>query len=173
MKVNLPVVLAIAPGTKEFGVAVFRGFELVYFAVKTFKHGTFAKHLKKEVITFWQEFSGYYNPSLLALKEINQYQQTSPSLQLIADCLKTQAQKSKVLLVEISLAQIRSLLGNCKKPTNKKVFQKVAALYPELEQFQNRPNKGQRDYYAYIFSAVAVGLVCLNDLAQKPENLES
>lgn len=173
MTAKFPILLAISPGTREFGVAVFHGFELVYFAVKIFKHGTSAKHLRKEVITFWQEFSEHYKPDILALKEINQYQQTSSTLLAIANCFKTQAEKSQVLHMEISLAQIRTLLGNCKKPTNKKVFQRIATLYPELQQYANRPSKGQRNYYAYIFSAVAVGLVCLNDLAQKTKSLES
>lgn len=151
----------------------FRGFELVYFAVKTLKHGTSAKHLKKEIIAFWQEIQEFYNPSIMALKEINQYQQTSATLLLIADSLKTQAEKSQVLLFEISLAQIRLLVnGGNRKSTQKRVFQRIAALYPELQQYENRPSKGQKDYYAYIFSSVAVGLVCLNDLAQKKKNLK-
>lgn len=173
MASKIPVLLAVCPGTRAFGVAIFRGFELVHFVVKTLKNGTSAKHLKKEVIAIWQEFFENYKPTIFAIKEINQYQRTSQTLCLIADCLKKQAEKNRVQLAEISLTEIRALLGNCKKPTNKKVFQKVVALYPELDQYANRPNKGQRNYYAYIFSAVAVGLVCLNELARKSSNRNS
>lgn len=174
MTTKSPILLAISPGTREFGVAVFRGFELIYFGVKTFKNGTSAKHLRKEVTDFWQEFSEHYKPTVLALKEVNQYQQTSQTLLMITDYMKIQAEKSKILFVEISLAQIRSVLdGDNKKPTKKRIFQRVAGLYPELQQYENRPSKWQRNYYAYIFSAVAVGLVCLNDLAEKTKNLKS
>jgi hypothetical protein len=39
------------------------------------------------------------------------------------------------------------------------------ASYPELEQYWNRPNKWQNDYYAFLFSAVAVGAVYLKSLS--------
>lgn len=168
MTSRVPTLLGIAPGTREFGVAVFRGFELVYFAVRTFRRRAISpRHLKREVIAFWEDFYEVYRPEILALKEINQYQRTSPNLLLVSECLKDQAQKSQVLSMEVTLAQIRSLLGDCKKTTNKRVFRAIAALYPELQQYENRPSQGQREYYAHIFSAVAVGLVCLNDLTQQ------
>lgn len=167
-KNKLPIVLAIAPGTREFGVAVFREFELVYFAVKRLKHGTISKHLKSEVIALWRELFESYSPKVLAFKRINQYQQTSQTLLLIAECLKKQAADRQIKTVEISLAQIRLLLGSShRKPTQKLIFQRITALYPELEQYRNRPSRGQENYYAYILSAVAVGLVCLNDLSHR------
>jgi hypothetical protein len=167
---KLPTVLAIAPGTREFGVAVFRGLELVYFAVKRFKPSTSAQHLEKEVFVFWKEFSEYYNTNVLAYKEINQYQQTSQPLRFIVSSLKKHAAKKRVLIVEISLNQMRRWAGEGNgKFTQKLIFQKIAVLYPELEQFRTRPNKRQKNYYAYILSAVAAGLVCLQGLVKCQE----
>ena len=156
----LPTIVGIAPGAREFGIAVFQKRELVYFAVKTFKSGTSTKLLGKEIANVWQNLFDCFRPNILALKEINQYQQTFQTLAFIADCLKNQAEKSQVICFEISLSQVRKLVANTRrKPTQKIIFQKIMALYPELEQYLNRPNQRQKDYYAYLFSAVAVGLV--------------
>lgn len=169
MKTNPPVVLAIAPGTREFGVAIFHGFELVYFAVRNFRRELTAKHINREIPNLLKELCQPRKPQILALKEINQYQRASSKLLSIVGCIKQQAYSNEIPVVEISLAQIKGLLGDGKKPTQAKVFQKVAALYPELRQYRNRPSRWQSEYYACIFSAVAVGLVCLTDLARQTD----
>ncbi len=108
-----------------------------------------------------------YSLQSIVLKQVNQYQQTSPDLRSIVSQIKMQAESKHIRVEEISLMQVKSLLCKDGKPTQKKAFQTAAALYPELRQFQNRPNKWQNDYYAYIFSATAVGLVYLTNLADK------
>lgn len=169
MKTSPPVVLAITPGTREFGVAIFHGFELVYFGVKTFKREHSVKRLKSEVSSLLKELCQPRKPQHLAIKEINQYQRKSSNLFLIADFIKKQAHLNEIPVVEVSLAQVRHLLGAGRKPTQTEIFQKVATLYPELRQYQNRPSKWQGEYYTCIFSAVAAGLVCLNDLASQTD----
>ncbi len=167
MASNLPVVLAIAPGTRECGVAVFEGFKLVYYGVKTSTHLNLKKRKKISISRLLDDLLEQYSLQSIALKQVNQYQQTSLGLRSIVSRIKMQAESKHIQVEEISLVQVRSLLCKDGKPTQKKAFQMVAAFYPELRQFQNRPNKWQNDYYAYIFSATAVGLVYLTNLADK------
>ncbi len=166
---NSPVVLAIAPGTRECGVAVFEGFKLIYYGVKTSYLFNIRQREKISIPKLIDDLFKQYSLQSIVLKEVNQYQQTSPGLRLVVNQIKMQAESKHIRVKEISLRQVKSLLCKDGKQTQKKAFETVANLYPELRQFQNRPNKWQNDYYAYIFSATAVGLVCLTSLAEKDD----
>ncbi len=167
MALNSPVVLAIAPGTRECGVAMFEGFKLIYYGVKTSHPLNSIQRGNISISKVLDDLFEQYTLKSIVLKQINQYQQTSPGLKLLVSQIKRQAELKHIRVEEISLTQVKTLFCKDGKPTQKKAFQRVAALYPELQQFQNRPNKWQNDYYAYIFSAMAVGLVCLTNLADE------
>ena len=156
----------MAPGRREFGVAVFDGIELAYFAVQTIQNRHSEKLLKNEISELVEELIAFSKPKTVAIKAISQYQQTSSVLELTIKIIKRQAVANQIPVEEISLEQIKAMLGNDKKPTQKKVFQNLTVLYPELKQYLSRPNKWQNEYYHNLFSAVAVGVVCLKSLSE-------
>jgi RNase H-fold protein (predicted Holliday junction resolvase) len=167
MASNAPVVLAIAPGTREWGIAIFEGFNLIYYGVKTFHHLKSSEDEKTSISKLLDDLSKRHSLQSIIVKQVNQYQQTSLGLTSIVKQIKNLAETKHIRVEEISLVQVKSLLCKNRKTTQKKAFETVANLYPELRQFQNRPNKWQTDYYAYIFSATAVALVYLNNLSCK------
>lgn len=63
--------------------------------------------------------------------------------------------KNNLETEEVTLEQIKFVLGSSKTPTEKKAFETLLASYPQLERYWNRPNKWQNDYYAFLFSAAA------------------
>jgi Holliday junction resolvasome RuvABC endonuclease subunit len=166
MASNLPVILAIAPGTRECGIAVFEGFKLIYFRVKT-SPSSLRKREKIPISKLLNDLFERFPVQTVVIKQINQYQQASSGLKTIVSQIKMRAESKHILVKEISLTQIKSLLSKEGKPTQKKTFKMVANLYPELQQFQDRPNKWQNDYYAYIFAATAVALVYLTNMTKK------
>lgn len=152
------VILAIAPGNREFGVAVFVGVELLYYSVKTLNP---KNHLPPQVSGLLRKFLRWFSPQVVVLKSINQYQKLSDNLHLVVAQIRQEAEQNNLQIVEITFEQIKLELCRNGKSTQKRAFKSLVSDYPELKRFWKRPNKWQNDYYAFLFSAVAVGAVYL------------
>ncbi len=160
-------ILAIAPGKRELGIAVFVGVDLIYVSVKTIKHRKSRNCLLKEMSGILQKLFLSFPIIMVVTKAISQYQKQSHDLEMIVERIKAESAQKDLPVVEIPLERIKSVLCKREKATEKKAFETLLASYPELERYWNRPNKWQNDYYAFLFSAVAVGAVYLNT---QPEN---
>lgn len=161
-------VLALAPGKREFGLAVFTGIELTYFLLKSFRKTRPEPVLINEVVTLTRELIESYHPGIIAIRAISKYQQTSSFLKQVRKALKHEAAINKVPYTEVTLNQILSRYGNNKNATKKDAFRDLVRLYPELNQFMDRPNYWQDKYYNNLFMAVAVGVFLLKTQNQKP-----
>ncbi|HSK71221.1 MAG TPA: hypothetical protein VK892_05970 [Pyrinomonadaceae bacterium] len=157
------VILAIAPGKRELGIAVFAGADLVYVSVKTIRQRKSRRGLLKEINGILQKLFESFAVKTVVIKSISQYQKRSPDLEKIAGWIKSGSVKNNLETEEVTLEQIKFVLGNSKTPTEKKAFETLLATYPQLERYWNRPNKWQNDYYAFLFSAVAAGAVYLKN----------
>ena len=166
MKFVPRVVLAIAPGKRECGVAVFGGIELVDFSIKSFQKRRSDKLLKDEIGRLMQELVESFKPDVIIVRHISQYQTTSPTLAPIINVINREAQAKQIPTIGVSLEQVKSLLGDNEKATQGNIFNSLTAIYPELRQFSGRPNRWQNDYYNNLFSAVAVGVVFLKSLGK-------
>lgn len=155
------VILAIAPGKREFGIAVFVGTDLTYASVKTLRKDPLKKSLFESITGMLQKIFENFSIEIVVVKAISQYQKLSPDLDKIIKRIKFEGQRKNLPVVEVSIEQIKAVLGNGEKITEKRAFEALIESYPELEKYRNRPNKWQNDYYAFLFSAVAVGVVYL------------
>ncbi len=151
--------LALAPGKREFGVAVFTGIDLTYFSLKSLRDMSSEGVLMNETAILIRQLIDNFEPRVIAVKAISQYQLTSSALKLITQVLKHEAEISKIPLIEISLTEIKSMLCNNEKATKEEAFRSLGNIYPELIHFMNRPNKWQNEYYNNLFTAVSVGVV--------------
>jgi RNase H-fold protein (predicted Holliday junction resolvase) len=155
-------ILAIAPGKREIGIAVFVGFDLVYASVKTIHHGKSKKITVEEITRLLQKLFESFAVQIIVTKAISQYQTLSPDLEKLVGCIRFECEQKEICVAEVSLEEIKRVLcDGGVKATEKKAFEMLLSAYPELEQYWNRPNKWQNDYYAFLFSAVAVGAVYL------------
>lgn len=159
--------MAIAPGKRELGVAVFSGSELVYVSVKTIRNQKSKENSLEKMTGILQKLFQEFSISLIVTKSISQYQKLSPDLERIVEHIRVESTQKGVQVVEITVEQIKSELCKKENLTEKRAFETLLASYPELKRYWNRPNKWQQDYYAFLFSAVAVGAVYLNTLSQK------
>lgn len=161
MNASSNVILAIAPGKRELGIAVFTGRDLVYVSVKTLRYRKSRRRSFKEITDILQKLFESFAVKTVVIKSISQYQKRSPDLEKIAKRIKTESLKNNLETEEVTLEQIKFVLGKNKTPTEKKAFETLILFYPQLEIYWNRPNKWQNDYYAFLFSAVATGAVYL------------
>ena len=163
---NKNVTLAIAPGKRELGIAVFSGLDLLYVGVKTIKCQKSKKNLLEEITVILKKLSQEFSINAVVIKAVSQYQKLSPDLDKIVERIKSEFMQMGIQIVEIRIKQIKSELCETGKPTQKNAFETLLASYPELKQYWNRPNKWQNDYYAFLFSAVAVGAVYRKGLSE-------
>lgn len=161
------VILAIAPGQRELGIAVFVNDDLIYFSVKTVKNRKSKRLLLKEITEILQNLFDGFSIKIVVTKAVSQYQRLSPNLDKIVEQVKMESQQRGLQVFEVTLEQIKSTLCRDKKSTQKKAFETLLISYPELKRYWSRPNKWQNDYYAFLFSAVAVGTVYLKSLSEE------
>jgi RNase H-fold protein (predicted Holliday junction resolvase) len=159
------VILAIAPGKRELGIAVFVGADLVYSSVRTTRHRKSRKLLLREIAAILHQLFEDFSITIVVIKVITQYQKLSPDLKKIVERIKFESDRKGLPVIGITLEQIKSAICKDEKATEKKAFETLLADYPQLEKYWNRPNKWQNDYYAFLFSAVAVGAVYLKTLS--------
>lgn len=160
------VILAIAPGKRELGVAVFVADDLVYVSVKTIRHRKSRKLLLGEITDILEKLFEGFPIKIVVTKSITQYQKLSPDLERIVKRIKIESDRKGLQVIGITLEQIKSVLCKDEKATEKKAFESLLTEYPQLENYWDRPNKWQNDYYAFLFSAVAVGAVYLKTLTE-------
>lgn len=150
-------ILAIAPGKRKFGFALFTGVELTYFALKSFRKAQTERELINEAVNLMREVMDSFDPGVIAMRAISKYQRTSSILKPMCTALKREAGIKNIPLIEITLNQIISTFCNNKKATKKDVFRRLAQIYPELIHFMERPNHWQNQYYDNLFMAASVG----------------
>src|SRR6266404_4918357 len=106
MKFVSRVVLAIAPGKRECGVAVFGGTELLYFSIKSFQGRHSDKLLKDEIGQMIQELAERFKPDIIVVREISRYQKTSTMLTRVVNVIKRKARANQIRTIDVSLDQV-------------------------------------------------------------------
>jgi Holliday junction resolvasome RuvABC endonuclease subunit len=163
---NLSTILAVDPGTRELGVAVLRGGELLFYGVKTVTN-------RKNPIIVLETISGYirnllkkYHPTRLAIEKMFVTQKNSALLVVVAEQIKAVAKEAKLPIDEYAPTTIRKRLCQTGRATKRETAEVIAARFPELNRYYLRTAAWGRDYYSNLFDAVAVGVVCEEDLQQ-------
>lgn len=164
---NPPVILSIDPGTRELGFAVLQGETLLYYGVKTVTNRKAPSHVLETITGFIKGLIEKYKPSMLAIEKMFITQKNSALLYVAAEQVKAVAREGKIPIWEQSPAAIRKRLCKTGRATKREVAKIISNLYPELARYYNRTKHWEIEYYSNLFDAVAVGLVCLEDMNQK------
>ena len=160
---NSPVILAIDPGTRELGFAVLQGETLLYYGVKTVTNRKSPALVLKAITDFIKGLIEKYEPSMLAIEKMFITQKNSAMLYVAAEQVKAVAREGKITIWEQSPSAIRKRLCRTGRATKREVAKLIAERYPELARYYNRTKHWEIEYYANLFDAVAVGLVCFED----------
>lgn len=163
---NSPVILSIDPGTRELGFAVFQRETLLYYGVKTVTNRKAPSHVLETITGFIRGLIEKYEPSTLAIEKMFITQKNSALLYVAAEQVKAVAGEGKIPIWEQSPAAIRKRLCQTGRATKREVAKLIAERYPELARYYNRTKHWEIEYYANLFDAVAIGLVCLEDMNQ-------
>lgn len=158
-------ILAIDPGTKELGIAVLIGSQLAYYAVKTFKQRQVPHAFLAEVSGFIDSLISDYQPTAMAIEKTFLIQRDSALLNVAAAEIKHTGRQCGLLVYEYEPMLVKQkICSETNKPTKRQVADVLTHRFPELAQFLSRPSKWEQLYWAHVFDAVAVGVVCLEEV---------
>ena len=169
MPSHTPTILAVDPGTRELGVAVLAGAELVFYHVKTVTNRKTRLAALEIISKYIRSLVKKYRPEVLAIEKMFITQKNSALLAVAAEQIKAVAKEANLPVYEYAPTAIRKRLCQNGRATKREAARILTLKYPELNRFFVRTAKWERDYYANLFDAVAVGAVCFDELNTKAD----
>lgn len=160
-----PKILGIDIGARQIGVCVLKGEELVFYAVKSIRQDSASDTLKRlrKVLTALIE---KYDIEFVAVEKVVYVQQQKSFVKTVCREAKRIISGKRIKLYEYSPQLIRCIIGGREKPTKRNTALMIARKYNELTYYFNVPKLWQRRYFAPLFDAIAVGLVCAGELME-------
>lgn len=172
---NPSIVIAVAPGTRTLGVAVFKGLELVYYGIKeASKHRLqHTPHSRaREAVRSIEQVIHKYQPDHFVTLSPHPFQCLSDKLPVIAKEIRRSASNLKLRFYEYQKTELRNQLSPGTRATRQAVAAHLAVLYPELSRHVRGVSVWQRLYYARMFDAVAAGYIFALELQRERERIE-
>ncbi len=163
---NSSTILAVDPGTREMGVAVLSDGELLFYGVKTVTDRRNPLIVLDAISRCIRNLLEKYRPANLAIEKMFVTQKNSALLVVVAEQVKAVARDAKLPIYEYAPTTVRKRLCQTGRATKRETAEVIAARFPELNRYYHRTKAWERDYYSNLFDAVAVGVVCEEDLAE-------
>lgn len=169
MKCNPHSTLAINPGTRYLGLAVFHGNQLIDWRVKVLK-GRWSKLKLEKVVSIVDAVIDRYRPEALAIKKLHPAR-SSGNLDTLVGRVEKLALRNGIRLRQYSIEQIEAFLCGNKRRNKRNLAEAVAANYPDLygelnaeyPELLDPEKKRKNPYHIRMFEAVALGAMCVNE----------
>jgi RNase H-fold protein (predicted Holliday junction resolvase) len=159
MKKNKSCVLAVASFTKRVGFAVLNDTELIHFGVKTFTSPRTIESNAAQITVYLTRLIRRYRPDKIVVKEPGKLQMTSTIQTHLLQAVMKTVRESTTPVAVISYEYVKQLLASPSRPINRNAFNSLVGIYPELKRFETYRNRSQREYFASVLTAVAVGYI--------------
>ena len=170
-------ILALKPGSKYLGVAIFKGTELVHWAIKKLKSaGMSGEEVVVRARNIVKRLIDDYRPGLMAIEMPSLRQsQNSPYLESMVAGIKELGRSKLKKVYTFSALKVRRYICQEEKATRMNVEKTIATrYYPWLYQRYTKDKlkdlKGhwwKRKYHSTLFDAVALGLYCYQRIKQR------
>lgn len=149
-------ILAINPGTKYIGLAVFQGEDLNYWGIKVFK-GKWSKEKLEQIKKTLLNLIEQYDISTLILKKLHR-SRSSGNLNQLVKAIESLAKKKKLKISIYRLETIRDVLTEGGGINKMDVAELVVERYSFLESYLMKEGENKRPYFIRMFEAIAAGL---------------
>ena len=158
MKKQKPqIILGVDPGSKETGVAILRGEELIYYGVKTFRNRKTERASLEEVRQTFQKLIDEYQPTKMVIeKSFHAQYQTLCYLGAVTEEIKKSGLRNNINSEEYSTRTVRSELCSSGNATKIETAQVVCQHFPELAKHLNSVTRTKMLYWGHVFDAVAL-----------------
>lgn len=154
-------ILAINPGTRYLGIAIFNGAELSSWEVKVLK-GRWSKEKLKKVREILLNLMDTYQPKVLAIKRLHPAR-SSINLHLLALRIREFARTRGLKVYQYSIEELENFFLN-EKANKKELAEVIASKYPELIPELKKEKSHKNPYHTRTFEAVALGSMCFHQL---------
>lgn len=155
-------ILAINPGTKYLGIAVFRHADLRDWAVKSLS-GKWSNSKMLKIQGIISDLIFRYQPDIIALKGLHP-SRCSDSLDKVVCEIHEIAWRKGIEIQEYSIKNIERFYSPEKTIGKRELAEMLAVEYPalshELARELDKKKKRLKNYHVRMFEAVALGAVC-------------
>ncbi len=153
-------ILAIDPGTRNMGIALFENGELLYHGVKTIRkrrspHENL-KEARKTVLRLIRDFK----PQVLAVeKTFFANNRNSALLNVLGDEIKAIGKRKGLKVVAFAPSAVKKAISGNGWASKEEVARAVVARYPELKAYLGQDRGWKNRFHSNMFDAVAVGMM--------------
>jgi crossover junction endodeoxyribonuclease RuvC len=138
-------ILAIDPGTRELGVAILEGEDLLFYGVKTVQRRTTPEEVLREITRIIKQLIDHYAPAILAIEKVFLIQKNASLLIVATDQIKAAARKEGLVVYEYEPKVIRKFICQTGKAIKREVAKHLTQKYYELYQYLNRKSRWERN----------------------------
>ncbi|TKJ32897.1 MAG: hypothetical protein CEE38_22000 [Planctomycetes bacterium B3_Pla] len=155
-------ILAVNPGSKYIGIAVFEGPELEDWRVKVIKD-KWSKEKLQQVKTLVRSYIERYEPGALAIKRLHR-SRSSANLNQLIGTIKQLSKRKGLKICEYSIKDLETFFYPEGKTNKRKLAEVISSKYPALSHEFKKERTNKNSYYIRMFEAVAIGAVCSHEL---------
>ncbi|MBI1912115.1 MAG: crossover junction endodeoxyribonuclease RuvC [Deltaproteobacteria bacterium] len=157
-------ILAINPGTRYIGFAVFYGPELRDWGTKVVK-GKWSAKKKEKLKNIVQSLIDQHQPDAIALKKLHS-SRSSRQLDSFISAIKVIAGKRGLPGYEYPIKYIEAYYSPSEQLNKRKLAELLAQNHPDLYYELNSEGSSNNRYYFWMFEAIALGTICLHQVNQ-------
>jgi len=162
MSNKLYKILAINPGSRYIGVAVFYGCTLQDWQIKNIL-GHPEKQKLAKVKNIVLRLIERHEPHIVVLKKLHP-SRASIHLKKIANLIEKLAYQRKIRIRNYSIKQVKELIINDKPKNKARLAEVLANRYPDLMREFKKDILSKNHYHIRMFEAVALGTICCDQL---------
>lgn len=156
-------VLAVNPGSRYLGIAVFVGDELRDWAIRLAR--------RENIQALMSEYINHYGVHVVALKKFHP-SRTSRELRNLISSLQAIAKKAGLALREYSIGEVKDALLTEKRKNKRLLMKEVVERYPFLSNEFQQEEKNKNPYLIRMFETVGIGSVCLSEFERSIQKAE-
>jgi Holliday junction resolvasome RuvABC endonuclease subunit len=162
MSNKLYKILAINPGSRYIGVAVFYGNALQDWQIKNVL-GRPEKQKLLKVKNIVLQLIERHEPDIIVLKKLHP-SRASIHLKRIANLIEKLAYQKKIRIRSYSIKQVKDLILRDKPRNKARLAEVLANKYPDLLHEFKKEIYSKNHYHIRMFEAVALGAICCDQL---------
>lgn len=155
-------ILAINPGTKYLGFAIFEAQDLVYWGVKVLK-GKWSEDKMMTAKKAIENLINQYRVHIMVLKKLHS-SRSSKNLNFLVATIKKIANRKGVKLCLYTVNDIKKHLMSEGRLNKMAIAEIMTTRYPFLIHELEREKKHKHPYFVRMFEAIAAGIMALHRL---------
>lgn len=160
-------IIAIDPGTRYWGVTVFRGEDIIVSVVKVLSTKGSPRKRLKEVKRVFSSLLEDYAPDILVMeKPFFFWSKQSRLLNVFIEEIKSLAKKEKMKICDFSPRTVRKAVCGNGNASKKDMAKLICSIYPELKIRLNQDRRYKEIYWGHAFDSAGLG-VCYLKTKQK------